>query len=95
MPVGSPVGLSEWHKPSGKNVESKEKGRRDLRAACKRSEEREGWPAFTSASSLLSAIGICSLVFESGLILAISGSHAFCSAAVQLSLPYSGLCSFS
>ena len=52
MPVGSPVGLwiSEWHKPSGKNVErAKRMAGMSLRAACQ-VRRWGGWPAFTSAS---------------------------------------------
>lgn len=93
MPVGSPVGLSEWHKPSGKNVErAKRKAGMSLRAACKVRRGKAGQPLPQPPSLAFGHGRYVLLVFESGLILAISGSHAFCSAAVQLSLPYSGLC---
>ena len=45
MPMGSPVGLSEWHKPSGKNVErAKRKAGMNLRAACKVRRGEAGQP---------------------------------------------------
>lgn len=93
MPMGSPVGLSEWHKPSGKNVErAKRKAGMNLRAACKVRRGEAGQPLPQPPSLAFGHGRYVLLVFESGLILGVSGSHAFCSAAVQLSLPYSGLC---